>query len=223
MYNLSRHTSYTPIVSSGSHCLAPWEFAVEDLCLTVLEEHLMPELRTSVNAHDRTCFAIQEILQELNRQRILQTEGASGSSSAHASSSSATAAAAVSSHARSGAGSDNANNNSNNNNAVAAKVKVSHGPMPQELRSFLAARNLLDATETFWTTNYELTTTKGLDDRWIYYVGLPFQMWIGRWARKLAAYSHSAFAKVSQSHILAIFAVVTSCLHPPSILSQLFS
>ena len=163
--------------------MAPWEFAVEDLCVTVLEEHLMPELRTSASAHDRTCFAIQEILQELNRQRILQSESAN-SSGVHATSSAA-AAAAASDHARSGT-------NSDGNNAF------SKGPMPQELRSFLSARNLLDATETFWLTKYEIVPIdgKGQDERWVYYVGLPFHNWIGRWAKKLAAYSHSPFAKV---------------------------
>ena len=192
-------TLYLPI--SGSHCLAPWEFAVEDLCLCVLEEHLMPELRTSISAHDRTCFAIQEILQALNRQRILLTEG--GNSSSNSANASTTVAASHS--VRSGAGSD-----SNNNTTVATvKVKVSRGPMPQELRAFLSARNLLDATETFWATNYELTAIegKGLDDRWIYYVGLPFQVWIGRWARKMASYSHSAFAKVHQPRTFSILLI----------------
>ena len=57
--------------SQSLEMLAPWELTVGEIGILILEQHLVPELRSTALAHDRTCFAIQAILKELNRCELL--------------------------------------------------------------------------------------------------------------------------------------------------------
>jgi hypothetical protein len=160
---------------------APWDFTIGALCLWVLEEHLAPELRTSSAAHDRTCFAIQEMLRELHRH--LQSQAIEDGGHGHEAP--IIRARPSCSSSSIGIGGGGGADNGANGTSV---------PMPDDLRQLLADRGLLEITETFWSTNYSMDTLKPVNSTPLYRPDLPFAVWIGRWARQLAANSCGPFA-----------------------------
>ena len=163
--------------------------------MDILEEHLVPELKSTALAHDRTCFAIQDILKELCKQ--IRLNDGSGVSS--------------------GCGVDVTDKNGemegekerqrdrmmNNNSADSTEgTQIAPHPhespfMPDSLCSSLSARQIMDIAEPFWTTNYTMKALERVRDCPVYRGDCNFVQWLGRWARKLGIHVMRSFVTLS--------------------------
>jgi hypothetical protein len=151
---------------------SPWGLTAETMGMVILEEHLVPELRSTAQAHDRTCFAIQDILKDLSKHSdvtvpsdVQKKEDDVLDDALFGDESSISIEGS-----RAGSGK--------------ASLKGSN-TMPAFLHSSLTEHQILHITEPFWITNYTMRPLEQIFESPIYRSDVGFALWLGRWARKL--------------------------------------
>ena len=158
---------------------------MESIGMSILEDHLVPELKSTALAHDRTCFAIQTILKELNRCELLSTsENVVDTSRVDTITTSSSTATLSSSSVSS------TETNINDNLAYSHKLPsvpkgITPTPMTESLKAKLSHRLILDIIEPFWVTSYTMRSLDPVLESPIYKPESTFVQWLGRWARKL--------------------------------------
>ena len=162
----------------------PWELTVGEIGMSILEHHLVPELRSTALAHDRTCFAIQAILKELNRCEVPLSQQPALEAESDGSKCS-----------RSGSNEgDEEMSGTDGQHARATRIQSSKGvlvSMSEVLRAKLSSRQLLDITEPFWVTNYTMRPLEAVIESPVYRPETSLVQWLARWARKLGEWLSS--------------------------------
>ena len=158
--------------------LAPWELTVGEIGIVILEQHLVPELRSTALAHDRICFAIQAILKELNRCELLSYRPHTVKTDSKEEKCNRNEGIDDSSDVRDGGKSSLPMN-------MASASKGAPSLMSENLRAHLSARQILDITEPFLVTNYTMRPLDPVQESPIYKPESSPVQWLGRWARKL--------------------------------------
>lgn len=151
---------------------SPWGLTAETMGMVILEEHLVPELRSTAQAHDRTCFAIQDILKELSKHSdvIVPSDVQRKEDDVLDDALFGDDSSIIIEASRAGSG------------KVGPKGSNS---MPASLHSSLTAHQILHITEPFWITNYTMRPLEQIFECPIYRSDVGFALWLGRWARKL--------------------------------------
>ena len=189
-----------PRIKSHTENAPPWDLTLETIGLGILEDHLVPELKSTAHAHDRTCFAIQDILKALSKR----DEGTGGTGEKGMKNDRGDGGDIVGKGERVGKGGKNGviciditntstSTNTSASSSTAPPKPLKNTPMPESLRSDLSARQILDITEPFWVTNYTMRTLDPVKESPIYKAGCTFVQWLGRWARKLGTEGPSVF------------------------------
>jgi hypothetical protein len=139
-------------LSSSRENLAPWELSVVKMGMSILEDHLVPELKSTTLAHDRTCFAIQDILKELSKHVVRDggEEQGAGTGTGTGTGSHFTAG---SSSLQGSSGTADASEGGKDRVSPSGSSSPS---MPEPLRLCLLEGQVLEITEPFWITNYTM-------------------------------------------------------------------
>jgi hypothetical protein len=137
-------------LSSSRENLAPWELSVVKMGMSILEDHLVPELKSTTLAHDRTCFAIQDILKELSKHVVRDGGEEQGAGTGTGTGSHFTAG---SSSLQGSSGTDDASEGGKDRVSPSGSSSPS---MPEPLRLCLLEGQVLEITEPFWITNYTM-------------------------------------------------------------------
>lgn len=155
--------------------LAPWGLTADTMGMVILEEHLVPELRSTAQAHDRTCFAIQDILKDLSKHSdVIVLSGESKKNDDD-----------VLDDALFG---DDLSLRIEESRTSVKAVPKGVTSMPSSLHSSLSEHQILHITEPFWITNYTMRPLEQIFESPIYRSHVGFAQWLGRWARKLGKY-----------------------------------
>ena len=152
-------------LSASRENLAPWEVSVVKMGMSILEDHLVPELKSTTLAHDRTCFAIQDILRELGKHVGVhgdkEDKPGAGTSMETGTGTGTGAGAGADSHSTGGStsvpgGSKGADASEGGGRDRALTPSGSSSHMPEPLRLCLLEGQVLEITEPFWITNYTM-------------------------------------------------------------------
>ena len=156
--------------------LTPWGLTADTMGMVILEEHLVPELRSTAQAHDRTCFAIQDILKDLSKHSdvvVLSGDLKKNDDDVLDDALFSDDLSLRVEESRTGSGSS-------------VKAIPKGGTlMPSSLHSALSEHQILHITEPFWITNYTMRPLEQIFESPIYRSHVGFVQWLGRWARKL--------------------------------------
>jgi hypothetical protein len=114
----------------------PWNISLQEFCLFLLQEHLIPGLKFIGSQQDRSGFAIQNILKILAKNILLTTNDNNNNNNN-----------TINNEINNITSVDNNNNNNNNIDF----------PMPNELHEILVFKNIFEITQPFWMSNYQIT------------------------------------------------------------------
>ena len=143
-------------LSSSRENLAPWELSVVKMGMSILEDHLVPELKSTTLAHDRTCFAIQDILKELSKHVVRDGGEEAGIGTNMATGTGASSHFTAGSSGLQGSAGCTADASEGGGRERALSPSVSSPHMPDSLRLCLLEGQVLEITEPFWITNYTM-------------------------------------------------------------------
>lgn len=159
-------------VAHGRESPAPWGLTAETMGMVILEEHLVPELRSTAQAHDRTCFAIQDILKDLSKHSdvIVPSDVQKKEDDVLDDALFGDESSIRIEGSRTGYG---------------KVIPKGINSMPASLHASLTEHQILHITEPFWITNYTMRPLEQIFESPIYRGDVGFALWLGRWSRKL--------------------------------------
>ena len=168
------------LITHGRESLSPWGVTAETMGMVILVDHLVPELRSTAQAHDRTCFAIQDILKDLSKHSdvIVPSDFKKYDDD-------------VLDDALFGDEISIRIEDSRIGTSCKAVPKGAHSmSMPPSLHFSLSEHQILHITEPFWITNYTMRPLDQIFESPIYRSNVGFAQWLARWARKLGDDDH---------------------------------
>eukprot|EP01038_Epipyxis_sp_PR26KG_P009200 gene9200-12410_t len=172
--NVNSSNNENVVANRSNHNLTdnfvPWDISVIDFAMYLLEYHLVPGLKSNKAGHDKSGYAIQQIL------RIMSSELSEKQSSANAKKS----------------------KSSNNNTNIIIDLSDDITIFPLPLKELLESKGIFDVTEPFWTTKY--TLEKNIKSPPLFNSKqLKFNKWMGYWIRYLTSYSEGALRPIFEA------------------------
>jgi hypothetical protein len=168
---------------------SPWTFSVWSFGIFLLHEHLIPALRAAngagdVAAQDFSGIAIQEILKILSDS--LRSEEGAGDSDEDG----------IEQHSGSLARGKSRSGRSLSGQTSDTPGQPRSQPMPERLAKTLRDLQLLEITEPFYNTKYNLAFPHRTYKPNIYQSSLTFASWISNWCLQLICCSTSHFEPI---------------------------